>query len=117
MSVIFCNTKGEVMGQYIELNQSNFTEVTQKGVSLVDFWAPWCGPCRMLAPVIDELAAEFSGRANICKVNTDEESDLSTQFGIRSIPTIIFMKDGEIKDQLIGATTKAVLTEKLNALL
>ena len=56
------------MGQYIELNQSNFSEVTQNGISLVDFWAPWCGPCRMLAPVIDELAADFAGRANICKV-------------------------------------------------
>lgn len=65
------------MGQYIELNQSNFAEVTQNGISLVDFWAPWCGPCRMLAPVIDELAADFAGRANICKVNTDEEEALS----------------------------------------
>ncbi len=105
------------MGQYVELNQGNFTEITQKGISLVDFWAPWCGPCRMLAPVIDELAAEFSGRANICKVNTDEEEALSTQFGIRSIPTIVFMKDGEIVDQIVGATTKAILADKLNALL
>lgn len=105
------------MGQYIELKQENFNEVTQSGVSLVDFWAPWCGPCRMLAPVIDELAMEFEGRANICKVNTDEEETLGTQFGIRSIPTILFMKDGEVKDQIIGATTKAVLTEKLDALL
>ena len=105
------------MGQYIELNQSNFAEVTQNGISLVDFWAPWCGPCRMLAPVIDELAADFAGRANICKVNTDEKEALSAQFGIRSIPTIIFMKNGEIVDQVIGATTKAVLADKLNALL
>lgn len=105
------------MGQYLELKQDNFAEITQKGISLVDFWAPWCGPCRMLAPVIDELAAEFAGRANICKVNTDEEEGLSAQFGIRSIPTILFMKDGEVVDQIIGATTKAVLTEKLNALL
>lgn len=105
------------MGQYIELRQDNFKEVTKSGISLVDFWAPWCGPCRMLAPVIDELAEEFAGRANICKVNTDEEEALGAEFGIRSIPTILFMKNGEIVDQIIGATTKAVLADKLNSLL
>lgn len=105
------------MGQYIELKQDNFKEVTQNGVSLVDFWAPWCGPCRMLAPVIDELAEEFSGQANICKVNTDEEESLGAEFGIRSIPTILFMKDGKVVDQIIGATTKAVLSDKLKTLL
>lgn len=105
------------MGQYIELKQDNFKEVTKNGISLVDFWAPWCGPCRMLAPVIDELATEFAGRANICKVNTDEEEALGAEFGIRSIPTILFMKNGEIVDQIIGATTKSVLSDKLKALL
>lgn len=105
------------MGQYIELKQDNFKEVTKNGISLVDFWAPWCGPCRMLAPVIDELATEFAGRANICKVNTDEEEALVAEFGIRSIPTILFMKNGEIVDQIIGATTKSVLSDKLKALL
>lgn len=102
------------MGKYIDLKKDNFDEVTKQGVSLVDFWAPWCGPCKMLAPVIDELAEEFAGKANICKVNTDEEEDLATQFGVRSIPTILFMVNGEIKDQLIGAQTKSVLSEKLN---
>lgn len=105
------------MGKYIELNNGNFKEVTNSGVSLVDFWAPWCGPCRMLAPVIDELAAEFDGKASICKVNTDEESELSAQFGVRSIPTIVFMKNGEIIDTIIGAQPKNVLVEKLNSLL
>ncbi|WP_418181088.1 thioredoxin [Aliarcobacter lanthieri] len=105
------------MGKYIELTASNFAEITNNGVSLVDFWAPWCGPCRMIAPVIDELAGDFEGKANICKVNTDEEQDLAVKYGIRSIPTIIFMKNGEVVDQLIGATSKQALTDKINSLL
>ena len=105
------------MGKYIDLTPENFEEVTNNGVSLVDFWAPWCGPCRMIAPVIEELAEEFEGKANICKVNTDEQQDLAVKYGIRSIPTIIFMKDGEIVDQSVGATSKQALAEKINSLL
>jgi thioredoxin 1 len=105
------------MGKYIELTKDNFKETVSEGVALVDFWAPWCGPCRMLAPVIDELAEEFEGKAKICKVNTDEEQDLAVEFGIRSIPTIIFMKNGEIVDQMIGAASKQQFADKLNALL
>lgn len=105
------------MGKYIELNQTNMEETIKEGVVLVDFWAPWCGPCRMIAPVIDELAGDFEGKANICKVNTDEEQDLAVKYGIRSIPTIIFMKNGEVVDQLIGATSKQALTDKINSLL
>ncbi len=104
------------MGKYIELTNENFDTTVSNGLSLVDFWAPWCGPCRMLAPVIDELAGEFDGKANICKVNTDEEQDLAVKFGVRSIPTIIFMKDGEVVDQMVGAASKQALAEKLNAL-
>ena len=103
------------MGKYIELNQSNIEETIKEGVSLVDFWAPWCGPCRMIAPVIDQLAVEFDGKAKICKVNTEDEPELTAQYQVRSIPTILFFKDGKIVDQLIGATTKAKLEEKLNA--
>ncbi len=105
------------MGKYIELTNADFEATLQEGVSLVDFWAPWCGPCRMIAPVIDELAGDFEGKANICKVNTDEEQDLAVKYGIRSIPTIIFMKNGEVVDQLIGATSKQALTDKINSLL
>ena len=105
------------MGKYIELTSANFDATTKEGVSLVDFWAPWCGPCRMIAPVIDELAGDIEGKANICKVNTDEEQDLAVKYGIRSIPTIIFMKNGEVVDQLIGATSKQALTDKINSLL
>lgn len=104
------------MAKYIELTSKNF-DVAKEGVSLVDFWAPWCGPCRMLAPVIDELAEEFEEKAKICKVNTDEEQDLAVEFGIRSIPTLLFFKDGEIKDQLIGAQSKQAITDKINSLL
>ena len=105
------------MGQYIELTQENFDSVVSKGVAVVDFWAPWCGPCRMLAPVIDELAKEYNGKASICKVNTDEEEELSAKYGIRSIPTILFMKDGNIVDQVVGATSRQEIKDKIDALL
>ncbi len=105
------------MGKYVELTNDNFDTTVNNGVSLVDFWAPWCGPCRMIAPVIDELAGDFEGKANICKVNTDEQQDLATKYGVRSIPTILFMKDGEIVDQVVGASSKQALTDKLNAII
>ena len=105
------------MGKYIELTAENFEATLSEGVALVDFWAPWCGPCRMIAPVIEELAEEYDGKAKICKVNTDEEQDVAVQFGIRSIPTILFFKDGEMVEQVVGAQSKAALAEKINALL
>ncbi|MBP7225126.1 MAG: thioredoxin [Aliarcobacter sp.] len=105
------------MAKYIELTPTNFEEVTKEGVSMVDFWAPWCGPCRMIAPVIEELAADFEGKANICKVNTDEEQDLAVKYGIRSIPTILFMKNGEVVDQMVGASSKQAFADKINSLL
>ncbi len=105
------------MGKYVELTNENFDAVTKEGVSLVDFWAPWCGPCRMIAPVIDELAEEFEGKANICKVNTDEQQDLAVKFGVRSIPTIIFLKDGEKVDEMVGAASKQAFEDKLNSLI
>lgn len=110
------NHKGDKMGKYIELTAENFN-VAKEGVALVDFWAPWCGPCRMLAPVIDELAEEFDGKAKICKVNTDEVQDLAVEYGVRSIPTLLFFKDGEIKETLVGAQSKTAIAEKLNSLL
>ena len=105
------------MGKYLELNASNFNDTIKEGVALVDFWAPWCGPCRMIAPVIEELANDYEGKAKICKVNTDEEQDIAIQYGIRSIPTILFFKDGQLVDQMIGAAGKQVIAEKLDTLL
>ncbi|MEA3374456.1 MAG: thioredoxin [Campylobacterota bacterium] len=105
------------MGKYLELTAANFDETVKEGVSLVDFWAPWCGPCRMIAPVIEELAEAFDGTAKICKVNTDEEQDVAVRYGIRSIPTILFFKDGEQVDQMVGAASKQAFEEKINSLL
>ncbi|EAH9148798.1 thioredoxin, partial [Campylobacter upsaliensis] len=85
--------------------------------ALVDFWAPWCGPCRMLSPVIDELASDFEGKAKICKVNTDEQGDLAAEYGVRSIPTLIFFKNGEVAGQLVGAQSKQTIADKINSLL
>lgn len=105
------------MGKYIELTNENFDATTAEGVAMVDFWAPWCGPCRMIAPVIEELAEDFDGKAKICKVNTDEQQDIAIKYGIRSIPTILFFKNGEMVDQMVGAASKDTFAEKLNALI
>ncbi len=105
------------MGKYIELTASNFEATVNSGISVVDFWAPWCGPCRMVAPIIEELAEEYDGKAKICKVNTDEEQDLAVKFGIRSIPTILFLKDGKVVDQMVGAAAKQTFKQKIDSLL
>lgn len=105
------------MGKYIEATSADFDDLTKEGVCLVDFWAPWCGPCRMLGPVIEELAEEFDGKAKVLKVNTDDEQELATKFGIRSIPTVILMKNGEASETMMGVQSKDDLTSKLQDLL
>ncbi len=84
---------------------------------LVDFWAEWCGPCKMIAPLLDELSAEMAGQIKIAKVNVDENRDLATQFNIRSIPTLLVFKDGQVKGQMIGAMSKAQLKERISSYL
>lgn len=84
---------------------------------LVDFWAPWCPPCRMLSPVMDEIAAEKEGVAKIVKVNVDENQELAKRFKVQSIPLLLFFKGGELKDQLLGAANKKTLLSKLEALI
>ncbi len=84
---------------------------------VIDFWAEWCGPCRMVSPIIEELATEYDGKAYVGKYNVDEESDLSSEFGIRNIPTILFFKDGKLVDKQVGAASKSALAAKIDAIL
>ncbi|MEQ8238664.1 MAG: thioredoxin [Cyclobacteriaceae bacterium] len=105
------------MSKPIELTDSNFEAEVLKSDKpvLVDFWAEWCGPCKMIGPVVEELASEYEGRAVIGKVDVDSNPEISAKFGIRSIPTLLVFKNGEIVDKQIGAVPKTVLSEKLDA--
>ncbi len=83
---------------------------------LVDFWAVWCNPCKMIAPTLDAVAADFAGRAKVLKVNVDEEQDVAQKYNIRSIPTLLFFKDGKVTDQVVGVQSKQVISDKLQKL-
>lgn len=101
----------------LKFTEENFDELalqTEKPV-LVDFWAEWCGPCRMVGPVVEEIAKDYDGKAIVGKVNVDENPNISMKYGVRNIPTILFLKNGEVVDKSVGAVPKNVLTEKLDA--
>lgn len=106
------------MSTPIEVTDATFQkEVLESDVPvLVDFWAGWCAPCRMIAPSVKEIAKEFDGKAKVCKVDVDANMEISRQFGIRSIPTLLYFKDGEVKDQVIGAVPKDQLVRRLEPL-
>ena len=107
------------MSEDMNVTEQNFDEIIQKSKVpvLIDFWAEWCGPCKMLTPVIEELAAEYGETVKIAKVNVDQQPDLAARYGIRSIPTIIIFRGGEIAEQMVGMQAKEALKAKLDSLL
>jgi thioredoxin 1 len=107
------------MAKPIVVTDSNFDSVVI-GSSLpvlIDFWATWCPPCKMIAPFLEEIAEEFDGKAVVCKVDVDQNQSLAMKYNVRSIPTLLFMKNGEIKEQVVGALPKVQLAQKLTAIL
>jgi thioredoxin 1 len=102
----------------LEFTDENIKEIINSGKPVViDFWAEWCGPCRMVGPLVEELAKEYEGQVQIGKMNVDDNVDTPNEYGIRNIPTILFFKDGKLHDKQVGATQKTVLADKVKALL
>lgn len=101
----------------LAINKDNFEQVLASGQPVViDFWAEWCGPCRMMSPIVDELAAEYEGRAVVAKCDVEENDEITMKYGVRNIPTIVFLKNGELVDKQVGACTKDALKQKLDKL-
>jgi len=106
-------------GNVIELTDATFDDVVHNSDApvLVDFWAPWCGPCRMMAPIIEEIANDYADKAKVCRLNTDEARDSAMEFGISAIPTLILFKGGQIQKKWVGLTSKKAITAALDELL
>ena len=102
----------------LEITDNNFKEILAEGKPVViDFWAPWCGPCKMVGPIIDELAGEYEGKVLIGKCDVDENGDVAAEYGIRNIPTVLFFKNGDLVDKQVGSAPKSVYVTKIEALL
>lgn len=117
-----CTTEGDkrnMAKNTLELTDSNFMDTVGKSERpvLVDFWAPWCGPCRLLSPIVEELAQVYDGQLQVAKVNTDESPSVATQFNIRSIPTLLFFKGGKLVDSMIGLVPKEQLQQKIETVI
>ena len=102
----------------LEITDSNFQEILAEGKPVVmDFWAPWCGPCKMVGPIIDELATEYEGKVIIGKCDVDQNGDVAAEYGIRNIPTVLFFKNGELVDKQVGSAPKSAYVAKIEAIL
>ena len=102
----------------LEITDSNFQEILAEGKPVVmDFWAPWCGPCKMVGPIIDEWATEYEGKVIIGKCDVDENGDVAAEYGIRNIPTVLFFKNGELVDKQVGSAPKSAYVAKIEAIL
>jgi thioredoxin 1 len=96
-----------------ELNSNNFSDFTSNGLVLVDIWATWCGPCKMVAPIVDQISSDYHGKLSVGKLDADQNRDIVSNLGVRNIPTLLLYKDGEVIDRLVGAVSKEKLSEMI----